>query len=67
MLNACCDYVAGEFRRLLVNRFVGVLGPPGIWELRTRPINKNSIVIEFVYRLPQRNRTYRIYQANGRT
>ena len=31
------------------DRFVSVLGPPGPWELRTRQIDKNSLVIDFVY------------------
>ena len=49
MLIACRDYVAGEFRRLLIDRFAGLLGPAAIWEMRTRQIDKNNIVIEFVY------------------
>ena len=49
MLTACGDYVAGEFLRLMVDRFASVLGPPDPWELRTRQIDKNSLVVDFVY------------------
>jgi hypothetical protein len=49
MLIACCGYVAGEFLQLLAGRFANVLGPPDSWELRTRQIDKNSVLVEFAY------------------
>ena len=50
MLIACCGYVAGEFLQLLANRFVSILGPAaGSWELRTRYLDKNSVLVEFAY------------------
>ena len=49
MLVACRDYVAGGFLQLLTAHFGYMLGHTSPWELKTRQIDKDSVVVEFAY------------------
>lgn len=49
MLIACRTYVEGNLIRLLNQRFAPILAGPSEWQLRTRPSDPNSVVVEFEY------------------